>query len=213
MAKAIIISHQENWLAEVANQIPTGLENGKWDLEVQSAFDLFIHADIAPVSFGEKTGNPNSLHIVNCFFSGLQAWKTLNPDWNIVAGVKLHPAFFAGNIWEIICGEYAKKAEMASIFESAGISLMFVADGPCTTAARLVTMIINEAFLTLDEQVAAASDIDLAMKLGTGYPFGPFEWAKKIGLTEVVKMLLALQKFHNSDRYQPSKLLLKQAHD
>ena len=35
-------------------------------------------------------------------------------------------------------------------------------------------------------------DIDLAMKLGTGYPFGPFEWAELIGVEKVSGLLKRL---------------------
>jgi len=50
-------------------------------------------------------------------------------------------------------------------------------------------MIINEAFLTQEAGTASKEDIDLAMKLGTGYPYGPFEWAEKIGVAQVAELL------------------------
>jgi|GEM_PF-1372067 len=212
MAKAIIISHQENWLREVSDQMPAGLDFGSWNTENQSNFDVFIHADLTPVAFGENVANTASLHVVNCYYARLQEWEIINPGWNIVACVKWHPAFFAGNNWEMVCTE-TQQQKFTSMLRNLGITPRFVAEGPCTTSARLVAMIINEAYLTLDEQVAAEADIDLAMKLGTGYPFGPFEWAQKIGKAEVVNMLIALQNFHGSERYKPSKLLLQQAHD
>ena len=42
-------------------------------------------------------------------------------------------------------------------------------------------MIINEAFLALQEGVSTKEEINTAMKLGTNYPLGPFEWVEKIG--------------------------------
>ncbi len=41
-------------------------------------------------------------------------------------------------------------------------------------------MIINEAYFTAAEGHRFAEDIDISMKLDTNYPFGPFEWSKKI---------------------------------
>jgi 3-hydroxybutyryl-CoA dehydrogenase len=41
--------------------------------------------------------------------------------------------------------------------------------------ARIVTAIDTEAVLAHDEGVAAATDIDLALRLGAGHPVGPFE--------------------------------------
>ena len=54
---------------------------------------------------------------------------------------------------------------------------------------RVISMIINEAFIALKEGVSTKQGIDTAMKLGTNYPYGPFEWAEKIG-TEKIESLL-----------------------
>jgi 3-hydroxybutyryl-CoA dehydrogenase len=72
-------------------------------------------------------------------------------------------------------------------------------------------MIINEAFLTLQEGTAERKDIDLAMKLGTNYPGGPFEWAEKWGLDEVARLLHRLQQSTGEPRYVRSHLLVEEA--
>ena len=58
---------------------------------------------------------------------------------------------------------------------------------------RLISCIVNEAFLTLSEGVASAEDIDQAMKLGANYPRGPFEWAAEIGASSIVVNLDSLR--------------------
>ena len=70
-------------------------------------------------------------------------------------------------------------------------------------------MIINEAFFALEQSVSTQPDIDIALKLGTNYPMGPFEWAEKIGLQRVNELLekLTLQ----SDIYKPSALLFEKS--
>jgi 3-hydroxybutyryl-CoA dehydrogenase len=70
-------------------------------------------------------------------------------------------------------------------------------------------MIINEAYFALEEKISTKGEIDTAMKYGTNYPFGPFEWAEKIGLRRVAALLQRLQL--ESGRYVPSELLLKEA--
>jgi 3-hydroxybutyryl-CoA dehydrogenase len=70
-------------------------------------------------------------------------------------------------------------------------------------------MIVNEAFFALGESVSTMPQIDLAMKLGTNYPYGPFEWSNKIGLKNITGLLNELSK--EEKRYQPAKLLLKEA--
>lgn len=44
---------------------------------------------------------------------------------------------------------------------------------------RVISMIINEAFFALEENLALKKDIDLAMKFGVNYPIGPIEWGEK----------------------------------
>jgi 3-hydroxybutyryl-CoA dehydrogenase len=70
-------------------------------------------------------------------------------------------------------------------------------------------MIINEAYFTVGEEVSSKREIDIAMKLGTNYPLGPFEWADKIGLSNIYKLLLKLSSI--GTRYTIAPLLEKEA--
>jgi 3-hydroxybutyryl-CoA dehydrogenase len=72
---------------------------------------------------------------------------------------------------------------------------------------RVICMIINEAYFTVAEGTATRQDIDLAMKLGTNYPFGPFEWAEKIGIRNVYDLLTAVHKHTSDERYLICPLL------
>jgi 3-hydroxybutyryl-CoA dehydrogenase len=69
-------------------------------------------------------------------------------------------------------------------------------------------MIINEAFFALSENVTTIEEIDTAMKLGTAYPYGPFEWGNKIGLQNIVTLLKKLSK--KQPRYIPCELLVQE---
>lgn len=72
---------------------------------------------------------------------------------------------------------------------------------------RVISMIINEAFFALAEEVSTKEEIDTAMKLGTAYPYGPFEWAEKIGLKNIYELLQKLSK--DQPRYAPADLMKK----
>jgi 3-hydroxybutyryl-CoA dehydrogenase len=61
---------------------------------------------------------------------------------------------------------------------------------------RTVGMIVNEAALALGDGVASATDIDLAMKLGTNYPKGPLAWGMEIGPERIVTVLRGLDAKH-----------------
>lgn len=72
---------------------------------------------------------------------------------------------------------------------------------------RVIAMVINEAFITLQEGTASAQDIDMSMKLGVNYPYGPFEWGQKIGYDNVLNLLDSLRSKTGDPRYNASLLL------
>ena len=67
--------------------------------------------------------------------------------------------------------------------------------------ARVLGGIMNEAMWAVTEGVASAKDIDTAMKMGTNYPQGPLEWADKIGVEKVQRLLSALNETVADDRF------------
>ena len=65
----------------------------------------------------------------------------------------------------------------------------------------------NEASFALGERIARREDIDTAMTLGTNYPFGPFEWGKKIGFEQIRAVLEGLRREFGEERYRTAPLL------
>jgi len=84
-----------------------------------------------------------------------------------------------------------------------------VNDNPGLVSAKIIAMIINEAYFALGDEVSSKTEIDTAMKLGTNYPYGPFEWAQKIELKNIYLLLQKLSLFDK--RYQPAPLLITEA--
>ena len=85
----------------------------------------------------------------------------------------------------------------------------WVADITGFISLRVVASIINEAYFALEQQVSSKEEIDTAMKLGTNYPYGPFEWSEKIGLKNIYSLLRHLTV--EQKRYEPAALLTKEA--
>ena len=81
--------------------------------------------------------------------------------------------------------------------------------GDCVAGVfpRTIAMVINEAVFALQEGVASAVDIDMAMKLGTNYPKGPLAWCDEIGAYAICAILEALQIEYGADRYRIAPLL------
>lgn len=95
------------------------------------------------------------------------------------------------------------------ILNNLGFEVLLVSDIIGMISARTISMIINEAYFGLEDGISTKKEIDTAMKLGTNYPFGPFEWGEKIGLQNIAKLLVELSK--TDSRYTPSLLLLQEA--
>ena len=72
---------------------------------------------------------------------------------------------------------------------------------------RIIFMIINEACYTVQEGTATMDDIDRAMKLGTNYPYGPFEWADLIGVNDIYETLASIYEDTKDERYKICSLL------
>lgn len=118
------------------------------------------------------------------------------------------PGFLKRSLVEASANDESRNKTEA-LFVELGRKVEWVPDISGFITARVVSTIINEAFFALDEKISTEAEIDIAMKTGTNYPFGPFEWAEKIGVKAVYSLLAELGK--EESRYLPCKLLEKKA--
>lgn len=113
------------------------------------------------------------------------------------------PTMIARNVAEIA---YETDDErIAYILNHMGWQLSRSPDIPGMITPRIISMIVNEAWYALGENVSTREEIDIAMKLGTNYPYGPFEWGDKIGLEKIRSLLGELAK--TDPRYSVAPLL------
>jgi len=126
-----------------------------------------------------------------------------------VIRINAWPGFLKRNIAEVSSNEKINKNEVEKILNLLNRKTEWVPDIKGFISPRIVSMIINEAYFTLEENVSTKEEIDIAMKLGTNFPYGPFEWSKKIGLKNIAALLTELSI--TEKRYQPASLLLKEA--
>ena len=119
------------------------------------------------------------------------------------------PGFLKRNIAEVSIADEVNKNKAEKILSLLNRKAEWVPDIKGFVSSRVVSMIINEAYFTLEENVSTKEEIDIAMKLGTNYPYGPFEWSKKIGLKNIAGLLTELSI--TEKRYEPASLLLKEA--
>lgn len=120
------------------------------------------------------------------------------------------PTFFNRNILEVSLFKKEDLEKLQTILKALATEFLVVDDRVGLVTPRVVCMIINEAYYTVQEGTATREDIDLAMKLGTNYPFGPFEWCERIGIDHVYELLEAVYDDTKDERYKICPLLKKE---
>jgi 3-hydroxybutyryl-CoA dehydrogenase len=104
------------------------------------------------------------------------------------------PTMINRKITEVVVPHNIMQQKLKQILDELGWDFQVVPDTIGMITPRIVSMIINEAFFSLHEKVSTREEIDIAMKLGTNYPYGPFEWCEKIGEGRIRQLLHELQK-------------------
>lgn len=97
------------------------------------------------------------------------------------------------------------------LLSSDGQPAIVINDSPGFVAQRTVAMIVNTACNLAQRDVASPADIDRAVVLGLGYPYGPLEWGDRLGAKRVCFILERLQAFYGEPRYRPSPWLKRRA--
>ena len=120
------------------------------------------------------------------------------------------PTFLNRPLLEVSVQKKEDEEILRSTGQKLGTEFIVVDDRVGFVTPRVIAMIINEAYFTVEEGTASRADIDLAMKLGTNYPYGPFEWCSKIGIEKVHELLDALYKDTKDERYKICSLLNKE---
>ena len=131
--------------------------------------------------------------------------KERNHNSNVIR-INGWTGFLNRSIWEI-AGSVNQNHN--AIINQLGKKYTLLADEPGFISARIIAMIINEGFFAKGEKVSTEDEIDIAMKLGTNYPKGPFEWLREIGIKNIYNLLYILSK--NDKRYSPAPLLQSEA--
>jgi 3-hydroxybutyryl-CoA dehydrogenase len=119
------------------------------------------------------------------------------------------PGFSHWSVIEASCTGEDLKRRTQSVFHAFNKTIEWLPDEPGFITPRVISMIINEAYFALEEGVSTKEEINTAMKLGTAYPYGPFEWAERIGVRNILVLLNRLSK--EKSQYKPAPLLVEEA--
>lgn len=112
------------------------------------------------------------------------------------------PGFYRMPRLEVGISAESDAGKLKSIMQELGWEYDTVKASAGLVTPRTVAMIINEAYFTAEEGTASREDIDISMKLGTNYPYGPFEWCSRIGIRNVYEVLRAVYAETGNERYR-----------
>jgi len=119
------------------------------------------------------------------------------------------PGFLKREVIEASAADIEKIHIADNILMRLGWTCKWVPDIPGLITARVIATVINEAYFTLEQDVSTKKEIDIAMKLGTNYPYGPFEWSEIIGLEKIYQLLVEMSR--TDKKYIPADLLRREA--
>lgn len=95
-----------------------------------------------------------------------------------------------------------------ALFASDQTPVTVISDSAGFVGQRLVAAIVNTASDIAQQGIATPADIDLAVSLGLGYPYGgPLAMGDVLGASHVLEVLLTMQRVSGDMRYRPSPWL------
>lgn len=92
------------------------------------------------------------------------------------------------------------------VFGALGKRTILVGDSAALFLGRVLGSIVNEAVYAVQDGVASAQDVDIAMRLGTNYPLGPIAWGREIGGARIARILMQLANAEGM-QYGPARAL------
>ena len=200
--RILVLAPDESW-EELVTENPNvdwlrAADTGSFISNTDSDAYVNLTANAAEADYSHIS-RPVIIHAVSITLKELKARKN-------ICRINGWKGFIKRSKWEV-AGDMDEKA--AAVFSAMQKTVIPVPDEPGFIAGRIISMIINEAYFALGEAVSSKEEIDTAMKLGTNYPYGPFEWANRIGTGNIHELLLKLSV--NDKRYQPSPSLVLEA--
>ena len=148
--------------------------------------------------------------IVKTSLAAIMNDYAFSQGFNLI-GCNWLPGFTEMPVTEVSVMDEAQLPVLKDIMTQLNWQFEVVKDSVGMVTPRVVCMIINEAYMAAEEGTASRADINTAMRLGTNYPMGPFEWCEKIGLKNVYDVLSAVYAETGNERYKVSPLLAEEA--
>lgn len=204
--KVTIVSDSKNIFSEFEEKLNISFNSLSKDTilsnKVKESSDVFFFPDL-------EVENDIITKIIGLFPSCQIVVNTVGrvletfPKHSTMLGMNLLPTFINRPLAEVSGNSSSVENALAEL----GWELRKVESRVGMVTPRVIFMIINEAYYTVQEGTATKEDIDTGMKLGTNYPHGPFAWSENIGLINIYKTLDAIYNDTKEGRYKICPLL------
>ena len=93
-------------------------------------------------------------------------------------------------------------------FEQSGLQTALCADFHGRIINRLLRPYLNAALRRIDEKLASPEDMDKTLRMGLGYPEGPYELLQRTGLEDHFEVTQQLYEALGQEAYAPARAAL-----
>jgi len=208
--KVTVVSSSKNILNEFEEKLNGSLNWVSKDTMLteinKENTDILFYTDLEVdrIALNElHTRLPEIKMVFNAICSKVEELIAAGIDPSQLIGMNLLPTFINRPLAEVSAYPGCDFEKL----EELGWETKAVASRIGMVTPRVILMIINEAYYTVQEGTASKEDIDTGMKLGTNYPKGPFEWSALIGAKNIYDTLAALYEDTKEGRYKICPLL------
>lgn len=165
-----------------------------------------------PLDNGAKPG-PDSIIVIAPLGTDATTTATAN-GLDPERTVAIDPLFGLQSRWTLMTNVVTRPAirdALHGMLLQAGAKVSVIRDSPGFVCQRVVATIINIACDIAQQRVASPMEIDVAVRLGLGYPQGPLALGDRIGANTVLTVLDRMAAFYGDPRYRASPWLRRRA--
>ncbi len=99
----------------------------------------------------------------------------------------------------------------AALFGRDGAAVSCLRDSTGFVAQRIIAMIVSVGSEIAQQRIASAADVDLAVRMGLGYPVGPLTMGDEIGPARILTILNGIHETTGDPRYRAGGWLRRRA--
>jgi 3-hydroxybutyryl-CoA dehydrogenase len=164
--------------------------------------DVLVRAESAAPGGALLATNTSSLSI-----GGMQEWLA-RPERFI--GLHFFNPVHINRLLEVVKGPQTSDdtvRQAMALAQEIGKEAVLVNDSPGFATSRLGVLLGLEAMRMVEEGVATARDIDIAMELGYRHPMGPLKLTDLVGLDVRLDIARYLHEKLGAEHYRPPRIL------